>query len=349
VLILGIGEGSKAKALAMVGLGLLLGTVGVDLVSGDERFVFDVPPLRDGFGIAVVAMGLFGISEVLASVAQPAAGVANVEARALGWRALMPNRTEARASVLPVVRGSALGFSLGLLPGGGAMIASFASYMLERRLAKDPARFGRGAVEGVAGPEAANNAAAQASFIPLLCLGIPANAVIGVILGALLIQGITPGPRLMTEHPDLFWAVVASMFVGNLMLIVLNIPLVGVFVALLRVPQSIMSALVVVACTIGAYSLGNSLFDVGAMIAFGILGYALRSAGFDVAPLLLAFVLGPMFEQSLRQGLIVGYGSPLVFVTSPISAAFLGAGAFVALAPLLLAIRAGRRARSSPD
>jgi putative tricarboxylic transport membrane protein len=349
VLILGIGEGSKSKAVAMVGLGLLLGSVGVDLVSGDERFVFDVPPLRDGFGIAVVAMGLFGISEVLLGAAQPAGGTSSVVTGALGLRAVMPSRQEARASVLPVVRGSVLGFLLGLLPGGGAMLASFASYMLERRLAKEPSRFGRGAVEGVAGPEAANNAAAQASFIPLLCLGIPANAVIGVILGALLIQGVTPGPRLIADHADLFWAVVASMFVGNLMLIVLNMPLVGIFVALLRVPQSIISVLIVVFCTIGAYSLGNSLFDVGAMMAFGGLGFALRAAGFDVTPLLLAFVLGPMFEQNLRQGLIVGYGSPLVFVSSPISATFLAIASAMALAPLWAAMRASLRAVWSPS
>jgi TctA family transporter len=213
------------------------------------------------------------------------------------------------------------------------MLSSFASYLLERRLSRTPEEFGRGAVAGVAGPEAANNAGAQASFVPLLCLGIPANAVIGVIMGGLLMQGVTPGPRLIMERPDLFWGVIASMFVGNLMLVILNIPLVGVFVALLRVPQSIMSVLIVMFCVIGAYSLNNSMFDVMAMIALGILGYALRRGGYDVAPLLLAFVLGGLFEQNLRQGLIIGFGDPLAFIRSPISAGMLFAAAVALVAP----------------
>jgi putative tricarboxylic transport membrane protein len=334
VLILGIGEGSKLKALAMIGLGLFLGTVGVDLVSGDERFVFGIPDLRDGFGVAIVAMGLFGIGEVLAM-----AGTPQSKAEVLVYKQrlmdLLPNREEARQSVGPVLRGSVLGFFLGLLPGGGAMISSFASYLLERRLSRTPEAFGHGAVAGVAGPEAANNAGAQASFVPLLCLGIPANAVIGVIMGGLLMQGVTPGPRLITEHPELFWGVIASMFVGNVMLVILNIPLVGLFVSLLRVPQSIMSVLIVMFCVIGAYSLNNSMFDVMAMIAFGVLGYALRRGGYDVAPLLLAFVLGGLFEQNLRQGLIIGYGEPMAFLRSPISAVMLGIAAMALLAPAL--------------
>jgi putative tricarboxylic transport membrane protein len=332
VLILGIGEGSKLKGMAMVGLGLFLGTVGVDLVSGDERFVFDVPGLRDGFGVAVVAMGLFGISEVLMMAGSPES---KVEVLAYKRRLLdlLPNREEARQSAGPVLRGSVLGFFLGLLPGGGAMLSSFASYLIERRLSRKPEEFGHGAIAGVAGPEAANNAGAQASFVPLLCLGIPANAVIAVIMGGLLMQGVTPGPRLIAERPDLFWGVIASMFVGNVMLVVLNIPLVGVFVSLLRVPQSIMSVLIVIFCVIGAYSLNNSMFDVMAIIAFGILGYALRRGGYDVAPLLLAFVLGGLFEQNLRQGLIVGFGDPLAFVRSPISAAMLAIALAAILAP----------------
>jgi putative tricarboxylic transport membrane protein len=336
VLILGIGDGSKIRGLAMIGLGLLLGTVGVDIVSGEERFVFDVPELRDGFGIAVLAMGLFGISEVLMMAEQKDAKAETLQYRQR-LRELLPNRAEARASAGPVMRGSVLGFLLGLLPGGGALMASFASYMLERKLSSQPEQFGHGAVAGLAGPEAANNAGAQASFIPLLCLGIPANAVIGVIMGALLIQGITPGPRLIQEHPELFWGVIASMFVGNLMLVVLNLPLVGLFVALLRVPRGIMSVMIVAFCVIGAYSLNNSLFDVAAMIGFGVLGYALRKSGFDVAPLLLAFVIGGMFEQNLRQGLIIGYGDPRVFLTSPISAGFLALAALIIAGPPLLA------------
>ena len=334
VLISGIGQGPRVRSVAMLGLGLLLATVGVDLVSGDERFVFGVPSLRDGFGIAVVAMGLFGISEVLI-LAERAARAEVLLNYGRNLRDLLPNRGELSASSGPVLRGSILGFGLGLLPGGGAMLASFASYMVERRISRTPEQFGYGAIAGVAGPEAANNAGAQASFIPLLCLGIPANAVIGVIMGALLMQGVTPGPRLILEHPNLFWGVVASMFVGNLMLVILNIPLVGVFVSLLRVPQAIMSVLIVTFCVIGAYSLNNSLFDVGAMIAFGLLGYGLRKSGFDVAPLLLAFVLGGMFEQNVRQGLIMGYGDALVFLKSPISAIILLIALAVATIPLL--------------
>lgn len=342
-LILGIGESSRPRAVAMVGLGLLLGTAGVDIVSGEERFVFDIPPLRDGFSIPVVAMGLFGLSEVLIL-----AGQKETKAEILGYsrrlRDLLPNREEARRSIGPVVRGSGIGFLLGLLPGGGAMISSFVSYLVEKKISRRPEEFGQGAVEGVAGPEAANNAGAQASFIPLLCLGIPANAVIGVIMGALLMQGIVPGPRLIVEHPEVFWGVIASMFVGNLMLVLLNIPLVGLFVSLLRIPQGLMSVLIVMFCVIGAYSLNNSMFDVIAMIGFGFLGYGLRRSGFDIAPLLLAFVLGPMFEQSLRQGLIIGYGSPMVFLQSPISVAFLVLALIVFAAPMISRIFGGRRA-----
>jgi TctA family transporter len=320
----------------MVGLGLLFGTIGVDLVSGEERFVFDVPYLRDGFGIAVVAMGLFGISEVLLLAEQQ-----DDESQQLSFRPkiseLLPNAAEAAASVGPAIRGSVLGFFLGLLPGGGAMLASFASYMMERKLSRQPEQFGKGAVAGVAGPEAANNAAAQASFIPLLCLGIPANAVIGVIMGALLMAGVTPGPKLITEYPQLFWGVIASMLVGNVMLIVLNIPLVGLFVSLLRVPASVLSPMIVIFCVIGAYSLNNAMFDVFAMIGFGMLGFGLRKAGYDVAPFLLAFVIGSLFEQNLRQGLIVGYGDPMVFVRSPISASFLAAAVAIVVFPLIAA------------
>jgi putative tricarboxylic transport membrane protein len=333
VLILGIGEGSRTRALAMVGLGLLLGTVGIDLVSGEERFVFDVPVLRDGLGIAIVAMGLFGISEVL--MLQGEASSTERVKYNQRLRDLLPNGQEWRRSAGPILRGSGVGFFLGLLPGGGAMISSFASYMLERRIARDPSVFGKGAVEGVAGPEAANNAGAQSSFIPLLCLGIPANAVIGVIMGALLMAGVVPGPRLIVEHPELFWGVIASMFVGNLFLVVLNVPLVRLFVALLLVPRGLMSVLIVTFCVIGAYSLNNSLFDVGTMLFFGVLGYTLRTGGFDVAPLLLAFVLGSMFEQNLRQGLIIGFGDPLVFLRQPISAAFLALSVLLLIAPVI--------------
>ncbi|MBS7700409.1 MULTISPECIES: tripartite tricarboxylate transporter permease [unclassified Chelatococcus] len=335
-LVLGVGEGSRIRALAMIGLGLLMATVGVDLVSGDERFVFDVAALRDGFNIAILAMGLFGISEVLLMAEEKDADV-NAVPTPRRLRDLFPNRQEARESAAPVVRGSILGFFLGLLPGGGALIASFASYMLERKLSRHPEEFGKGAVPGVAGPESANNAGAQASFVPLLCLGIPANATIGVIMGALLMAGVTPGPRLITDHPEMFWGVVASMFVGNAILVILNVPLVGLFVSLLRVPRPVMSVLILFFCVIGAYSLNNNMFDVGAMFVFGALGYGLRKSGFDVAPLLLAFVLGRLFEESLMQGLIVGHGQVLAFIASPLSAFFLAAAVLILVLPPVVA------------
>jgi putative tricarboxylic transport membrane protein len=343
VLVASVGSGSRLRALAMVGGGLLLSTVGTDLVSGQERFTFGHAYMRDGFSIAVVAMGLFGISEVLVLAGGgPAAGAALVYSSRL--RDLLPNRRDWRESAAPIARGTGLGFFLGLLPGGGALLASFASYVTEKRLSDRPETFGKGAIAGVAGPESANNAAAQASFVPLLCLGIPANATIGIIMGALLIHGVTPGPRLLSDHPELFWGVVTSMFVGNAMLVVLNVPLVGLFVSLLRVPNAVMAPIILVVCGIGAYSLNNAAGDVIAMAGFGVLGYGLRRCGFDLAPLLLAFVLGSLLEQNLRQALLIGYGSPAIFVQKPIAAFFLAAAAATLLWPL--ASRLARRARS---
>ena len=341
-LVAGVGEGPRLQSWAMLALGLLLATVGLDIVTGDERYTFDIPWLLDGFNIAILAMGLFGISEILL-VAERRAGYAAPASYGRGIADLLPDRAEWRASAGPIARGSFLGFFLGLLPGGGALISSFSSYMLEKRLSKAPERFGQGAIEGVAGPESANNAAAQSSFIPLLCLGIPANAVIGVIMGALLMQGITPGPRLIYDHPELFWGVVASMFIGNVVLVILNVPLIGLFVALLRIPQSILNPFIILFCGVGAYSLNNSVTDVLAMTGFGIVGYVLRKARFDPAPLLLAFVLGALLEQNVRQGLLIGLGSPLIFIQSPISATLLAFAVVVILAPLVKAIVARRR------
>ncbi len=333
VLVVSVAQGSRLKAYMMVFAGLLLSSVGIDLVSGTERFTYGSPYLQDGFNIAVLAMGLFGISELLL-LAERRQAQAEPLAYSSRLRDLLPTRQDWRASAGPIGRGSVLGFLLGLLPGGGAVIASFASYVVERRLAREPERFGKGAIEGLAGPESANNAAAQSAFVPLLCLGLPSNAVMGVVLGALMLHGVTPGPRLMETHPELFWGVIASMLVGNLMLVVLNVPLVGVFVAMLRVPAGILAPLVVLFCGIGAYSLNNNATDVLAMMGFGLLGYALRKGGFDPAPLLLAFVLGRMFEPLLRQGLILGYGDPMVFLESPLSASFLAGTALLVLWPL---------------
>lgn len=342
-----IGEGPRVRAWAMVALGLLLSTVGVDLVSGAERFAFGNAYLRDGFNIAVLAMGMFGVSEVLMlaerrNIAHPSS-VARYR-----LRDLLPTRRDWKTSSAPIARGTVMGFFLGLLPGGGSLISSFASYAIEKRLSRHPERFGKGAIEGLAGPESANNAAAQASFVPLLCLGIPANVVIGVIMGGLLIQGIVPGPRLIVDHPELFWGVVASMLVGNAMLIVLNVPLIRIFVLLLRVPASFMTPSILLFCVVGSFSINNSLFDVLVVIVCGFMAYGLRKAGFDVAPLLLSFLLGSLLEANLRQGMILGFGSPMVFLKSPISLAFLAVAALTLVLPSLRHFSATTTTRSSP-
>ncbi|WP_416797709.1 tripartite tricarboxylate transporter permease [Ciceribacter azotifigens] len=318
VLAASIGEGPRIRAWAMVALGLLLSTVGVDLISGEERFTFNISYLRDGFNIAVLAMGLFGVSEMLMMAERRDAFEAE-PTPSYRLRDLLPTRMDWKDSTGPIARGTVLGFFLGLLPGGGALVAGFGSYLLEKKLSRTPERFGKGAIEGVAGPESANNAAAQASFIPMLCLGIPANAVIGIIMGALLMQNVVPGPQILVEHPQLFWGIVASMLVGNAMLIVLNVPLIRVFVLLLKIPQTLMAPLIVLFCVIGAFSMNNSMFDVGVVIACGFVAYGLRKAGFDLAPLLLAFLLGSLLEEDFRQSLILGLGDPSVFVDSPIS------------------------------
>ena len=333
-----IGEGPRTHAWAMVALGLLLSSVGVDLVSGEERYTLSVPYMRDGFHVAVLAMGMFGVSEVLILAERQRDFTAALSTR-YRLRDLLPNAKDWKDSAMPMTRGTVLGFFLGLLPGGGALIASFASYVMEKRLSRSPERFGKGAIEGLAGPESANNAAAQASFIPLLCLGIPANAVIGVIMGGLLMQGIVPGPRLIVDHPDIFWGVIASMLIGNAMLIVLNVPLIRVFVLLLRIPSAMMAPSILIFCVIGAFSINNSLFDVGVVTICGFLSYGLRKSGFDLAPLLLAFLLGSLLEENLRQGLILGFGSPVLFVTSPISLAFLVIAALTLVLPLMRQLR----------
>ena len=306
----------------MVATGLLLSTVGKDPIYGTERFTFGVFTLFDGLNIALLAMGIFGVAELLVMAA---GGDAKAEAIAQPSRLseLLPSRADWRISLKPILRGTGLGFFLGLLPGGGATLSSFTSYVLERRLAKDPERFGQGAIEGVAGPESANNAAAQSSFVPLLSLGIPANAVMGVILGALLVQGITPGPTLIANRPDLFFGVIASMIVGNLMLIVLNVPLISIFVLLLRVPGAILAPLIIVFCVVGAYTLSNSVLEVIIMIGFGIAGFLMRKADLDPAPLVLAFVLGNILETNFRQALLVGRGTLALFYTRPIAVTLL--------------------------
>jgi putative tricarboxylic transport membrane protein len=337
VLVTHVSQGGVIPALLMAAVGLLLATVGVDPIYGTERYTFGQVDLFDGIQMAIIAIGLFGVAELL-TVASQQGKTAPPVTQPGGWRALMPDRREWRDSVGAMGRGTGLGFVLGLLPGGGALIASFASYALEKRLSKTPEAFGNGAPAGVAGPESANNAAAQAAFIPLLSLGIPANVVMGVMMGGLLIQGIQPGPMLIQQRPDLYWAVICSMFVGNVMLVILNVPLISVFVRLLAIPFAILSPLIIVFCVIGAYSLRNSTFDVALMLAFGVIGWLMRYARLDPAPLVLAFVLGDILERSVRQALLVGMGSPAIFVTRPISAGLLALAAILLAWPLVRAL-----------
>jgi putative tricarboxylic transport membrane protein len=331
-------QGSMAKALLMACVGAVLGLIGLDSITAQPRLTFDRLELYDGIGLVPVVMGLFGIAEVLHNLERPIAR----EVIKTKLSQLWPNRAEWRASAAPVARGTVLGFFLGILPGGGAVISSFASYALEKRLSKTPERFGRGAIEGVAGPEAANNAAAGGAFIPLMTLGIPPNVVMALLLGAFIIHGLQPGPLLMSQNPTLFWGIVASMYVGNAMLLVLNLPLVGMWAQLLRLPYNVLFPLIVLFSIVGVYCSSNNVFDVYVMVAFGILGYLMRKVGYEPAPLVLAFVLGPMLENNLRKAMILSQGDLSTFLTRPISATCLVFAAALLLAPLLPALRRKR-------
>jgi len=307
--------GSKLKAVAMALLGMLLGTVGLDPISASPRFTYGSVTLGDGLGLVPIIMGLFGISEVLLNIGQ---GVKQ-EVFDTRIKGLMPTREDWRRSAGPIARGSVLGFLLGILPGIGAIIPTFISYALEKRIARQPERFGRGAIEGVAGPESANNAAAQTSFIPLLTLGIPSNPVMALMIGAMIIHGIQPGPQIMTAKPELFWGMIASMWVGNLMLVILNLPLIGMWVKLLSVPYRLLYPAILIFCCIGVYSISNAWMDVILASFFGFVGYVFVKLECEPAPLLLGFVLGPMMEENLRRALLLSRGDPAVFFTRPIS------------------------------
>jgi len=326
-----LASGSVIKALAMIVLGLLLGLSGQDIYTGVPRFTFDLPELADGFDFVALAMGMFGIGEIIRNL-EDEHSRSLVAAKVKG---LMLTRDEFRRIAAPVLRGTALGSFLGILPGGGAMLSSFASYSIEKKLSKTPQEFGRGAIEGVAGPESANNAGAQTSFIPMLTLGIPSNPVMALMIGALIIQGITPGPNVVTEKPDLFWGIIASMWIGNFMLVLLNLPLIGIWVKLLTVPYHLLFPVIIAFCCIGVYSVNNNPVDVYTMALFGLLGYALVKLDCEPAPLLLGFVIGPMLEEYLRRAMLISRGDPSVFVTRPISATLL-ALALVALVVVLL-------------
>ncbi len=335
-----LAQKSMAKSLMMAGVGVLAGVVGLDTMTGLPRFTFGVSDLLDGIGIAPLAMGLFGVSEILLNVERTIKqGVVVSQVKNL-----LPSREDWKESFAPIMRGSLSGFLLGILPGGGAVLASFISYGTEKRISKTPEKFGHGAIAGVAGPEAANNAAAQAAFIPLLTLGIPANAVMGILLGALMIHGITPGPLMIEKNPELFWGTVTSMYLGNAMLLVLNLPLIGLWVRLLRVRYAVLFPLILFIALIGAYVINGSEMDLYMMLFFGVVGYLMRKFDYEPAPLILAYVLSPILEDSLRQSLIISSGSMGIFVSRPIAAGFLFISALLLISAVLPAIRKKRSA-----
>ena len=332
-----LARGSLLKAIAMVVLGLLLGLVGTDMNSGARRFNFGMTGLADGIEFVAISMAIYGIAEVVYNLEQKQ--VADVVAGALGR--VWPSFADVKQCAGSILRGTGLGAVLGVLPGGGALLASFAAYTVEKRVASAPRQFGNGDIRGVAAPESANNAGAQTSFIPMLTLGIPGNPTMAMMIGALMIHGIAPGPRVMTDRPGLFWGLIASMWLGNLMLVVLNLPMVGIWVRLLRVPYRLLYPAIIVFCCIGAYTINNKAFDVFVMSFFAIFGYVALKLDCEPAPLILGFVLGPMMEENLRRALLISRGDPIVFLQEPISLAFLvlAAGLLVVLAVPAIRVR----------
>jgi putative tricarboxylic transport membrane protein len=306
---------SLVRTLLMACIGLLLGMVGIDNMTGHFRYSFDLAELGDGIGIVPVAVGLFGLGEILSTPSHTVVGKVITPK----LRELLPNRKEWGESIMPIARGSVLGFIIGIIPGSAHIISSFLSYALERRVSKHPEEFGHGAVAGVAGPESANNSASTGAFVPMLALGIPTGPITAVLMGALMVHGVNSGPQLVTEHPDVFWGFVASMYVGNLMLLALNLPLVGLFVTVLRIPYAYLYPLIIMFCIVGVYEVSHSVVDVYIMLLMGVLGYALRKFSFDPAPLVLGLVIAPLFEQSLRQSLIMSNGDYFIFFSRPIS------------------------------
>jgi TctA family transporter len=335
-----LAHGAPGKAVAMVLLGLLLGLVGIDVNTGAPRMTLDIPELGDGIGFVPIAIGMFGVAELAVTLGRP-------QDRTLlevKIRQLWPSREEIRACIPAMLRGTALGSVLGVLPGGGAALSSFAAYGLEKKVSRTPERFGRGAIEGVAAPEAANNAGAQTSFIPLLTLGIPGNAIMALMIGAMMIQGIQPGPQVMTAQPQLFWGVIASMWLGNVMLVILNLPLIGVWVSLLRVPYRLMFPAIVLFCCIGTYSINNSAFEVGLMLMFAALGVFFIKVGAEPAPFILGFILGPLMEENFRRAMMISRGDLTVFLTRPISGFLLFLSLLLLIILILPAVRSKRAA-----
>ena len=337
-----LGTKSVAKSLIIAAFGLLLATVGQDPVAGSARFTFGVTPLLSGLDFVAIAMGVFGLGEILYNLEQ------RIRSEDATTRVdhILPTMADFVQTRFTMIRGALLGFFIGILPGGGGVVSSLASYGIEKRLAREPERFGKGAIEGVAGPETANNAGATSAFIPLLVLGIPANAVTALLFGALLLQGITPSPQLIEQEPELFWGVVNSMYIGNFFLLIMSIPLIGVFVQLLRVRMSILAPIAVMVTMVGIFSLNNNVFDMWVMLTFGVIGYVMRKTGFEPGPLVLAFVLGSIMERAFRQSLLLSNGDPLIFVTRPGSAILLGVAALVVMVPMVQYFRKGSASES---
>jgi TctA family transporter len=335
-----LAQGDMVKSISMVVLGLLLGVVGTDVNSGVQRFSFGIFELSDGIGFIVVAVGVFALGEIISNLGD------KEERRLLATKVsnLMPTWADLKQSAMPILRGTALGCFFGVLPGTGPAIASFSSYMLEKKVAKDPSRFGKGAIEGVAGPESANNADAQCKFIPMLTLGLPASGVMALMLGAMTIQGIQPGPQVMTQKPDLFWGLIASMWIGNLMLVVLNLPLIGVWVKLLQIPYRLLFPAIMAFSAICIFSVNNSSFEIYLTALFGVVGFICMRLGFPLAPMLLGFVLGPLMEEYLRRAMLMSGGDATVFIRRPISAAFIIATVLILVVMVAPAVRRNREA-----
>src|SRR5256884_5743879 len=333
-----LAQGSLLHAIGVVVLGLLLGLIGTDVNSGTQRFSFGIYELADGIGFVTVAMGMFGLGEIIRNLE-------NEEERAVmitKITGLWPTREDFKRMVAPILRGTIIGSALGILPGSGSILGSFAAYSIEKKVSKNRAQFGKGAIEGVAAPESANNAGAQTSFIPLLTLGIPSNPVMALMIGAMMIQGIAPGPQVMTERPQLFWGMIASMWIGNLMLVVLNLPMIGMWIKLLSIPYQLLYPIILVFTAVGVLSLSNAPFDVHLMAIFGVLGYVLVKLDCEPAPLLLGYILGPMMEEYLRRAMALSRGDPMIFLERPISAAMLALAVLAMVSVVLPAVRSTR-------
>ncbi|MEH6726014.1 MAG: tripartite tricarboxylate transporter permease [Hyphomicrobiales bacterium] len=334
-----LANGSVLKAIGMMVFGLLLGLIGTDEMTGLQRMTLDIPELSDGLSVAAIAMGIFGLGEIMRNLED----TTKREFSVAKITSLMPTREDLKLIFAPMVRGTFLGSFLGVLPGGGALLASFSAYALEKKIAKDPSAFGKGAIQGVAAPESANNAGAQTSFIPMLTLGIPSNPVMALMISALIIQGIEPGPAVINDHPELFWGIIASMWIGNLMLLVLNLPLVGLWVKLVSIPYKFLFPIVIVFACVGVFSINNTAFAVLTMAAFGVLGYVLKKLECEAAPMILGFILGPMMEGHMQRALLISGGEVSIFVREPISAGLLAVAAIALIAAVLPSVRQTRK------